>query len=473
MTEELAHFVEITDKWSKRRFALKLDSSTQFATHSDFINYLNSLQQSDINELIENGKLGKVGEKGLEDIRTALFEIKDDGNLGNMFNEIKIKQKGRTLEMNSAIKFEHITTGKEGYSDIFISSLILDRDNLPFTRNWDGFYKRRWELNPQFKEYVESIVSSKYGEKAEQVLSLETFDDKIDFLKAISEVIYNTPYEIYSRFIGRNLRFKNGPDTLESIMENRGGNCSEKASALDFIAYNYGIAGQIISAGDNATGSFPNKTLRRALDDFEFSFKDNAQRYWSHYANYFEIDEVPILIDATGGPIPFLFCVGDEVEEYLSQKKALPVLFVSREENYYYHRSPSDIIYDLLFTMEAFLPDMDIYHVFGPEEENDPFGFIITNNLWICPTAYKTTEEYSTNKKLWLEWAQESVHVTNIEIYPNMNSSSEKKILQRIEEENPILVADLRAAEDGFVERCRSEWKDKNWYIGYVFAEFL
>ena len=470
--EELEHFLEITDKWSRRRFALRLDSSSQFSSLGDAIEYLNSLTQEAIQELISNGNLGQTSVLGLEDIRTALFEINNDGTLGSMYKQIKLKQKGKTLQPSDSLKFEHVTTEKEGYADIYVARLTLDRDNLPFSRNWEGFYKRRWGLNPQFKEFVDSIIKSKCGDKAEQILQPTTLEDKITFLKAVSEEIYNAPYEIYSRFIGKVLKFENGPDTLESIMEGRGGNCAEKAGALDFIAHNYGITGRIITAGDNANGVFPYDILRRALDEFDFDFKDAAQEYWCHNANYFEIDDTPVLIDATGGPVPLLFCQGEEAKEYLTQKKSNPVFFISREENYFYYDTPMDIAYDMLFTMEAFMSNIDITHVFGPEGDEAPFGFIVTKDFWICPTAYQTAEEYESNKKQWLEWRDEADHVKGLEVYPNLDASSEKQILAQIESKHPKLIADIRAADPGFLERCRQEWRDDTWNIGYVFTEF-
>lgn len=470
MADELQHFLEITDKWSKRRFALRLDSAEQFASIGKVVDYLHDLTDDNISQLVDSGKLGQRGVQGIEDIRTALFDIKDDGNLGEYLEPVKLKQKGKALSFKDGLKFEHVTTEKKGYSDVYVSRLTLDRDELPFIRNWNGFNKRRW--NPNFQEFTESIVKSAYGDKANEVLKLENSDAKFDFIKAVAEAVWNSPYEIYSRFIGRNLKFKNGPDTLEAIMDGKGGNCSEKAAALEFIAYNYGIKGQIVCSGDDAKNDFPYFDLRRALDDFDFNFKSKVQNYWSHNANSFDIDGVPLLVDSTGGPLPFIFAKGEEAEQYFSQKKSSPATFISRNENYFYHKPQRDVVYDMLFTLEAFIQHIDLHHVFGPDGEDTPFGFLITKDMWICPDVYKTAEEFNSQRQQWQQWGEESPMIKNIEIYTNLDSGSDKAMLSNLEKQNPRLVADLRTADEGFVARCREEWKDKDWNSAYIFVKY-
>jgi hypothetical protein len=56
-------------------------------------------------------------------------------------------------------------------------------------------------------------------------------------------------------------------------------------------------------------------------------------------------------------------------------------------------------------------------------------------------------------------------------MYTNLDSSSQKSILSRLERDEPLLVADLRTAGEYFQGRCRTEWKNDNWKIGYVFCD--
>lgn len=472
MSSELQHFLQFTDKWSKRRFALKLHDSEEFANVKSALDYLKSLSETDITALITEERLSDRGSQGLEDMLCFIFYIDVNGSLGDIIKNVKIKQHGRTLDKGEALKFEHKISDKEGYADVYVAELILDRDSVRFEKNWNGFYKRKWDRNPDYKEFVKSVIRAKFPEQSEKILARESAQDMVDFLKAVSGKIYNAPYELYSRFTGRNLRYKTGPETLDCIMSGSGGNCSEKAAAFEFIAVNYDIPCRIVLGGHEAKGEFPHNTLRRTLDEFDFRFKDDAQRYWDHFANLFEVGGTKILVDATGGPVPFLFCEGDEADDYLSQKKYSRLWFLAEQENYYYHDASDKLAHDTLFSLEALVPDVDLYHVLGPEDDDSPFGFIVTDDVWVCPTVYKTESEYSKYKQEWEEWGRETERVSRLEVYPNLDASVGKALLEKLEESNPVLVADLRTAEDNFVERCRQSWREKEWNSGFVIAEF-
>jgi len=472
MPNDLQYLIQITDKWSKRRFALKLRKHDEFLTISSFNKFLSSVDKSTIECLVKDELISDNGVQGLEDVRCSMFNLDDSGNILNLIDGIQLKQQGRALKDDDKLKFEHKVTGKEGYSDIYVADIILDRDNVLYTRNWKGFYKRNWKKDEKYNSFIEEIIENQYPEKAEQVLSLKTKTDKIDFLKAVSEILFNAPYEIYSRFIDRNLRYKRGPETLNYVINGHGGNCSEKAAAFEFIATNFGIETKLILAGNNADKEFPYTLLKRALDNYDFQFKDNAQRYWSHFANSFEVEGTRILVDATGGPIPFLFKLDEETDQFFSREKNLELWFIAEKENYFYHDAPQDISYGALYSLEAFVPDSDIYHVLGDEEEDSPFGFIITKDFWVCPSPYQTESEFKQYKDDWLEWGGECENIKNIEVYKNMDPAEDKVILSKMNTLYPFLIANLRTAESNFVQRIRQSWKDESWNSGIVFAEF-
>ena len=469
---KLPYFIQITDKWSQRRFALRLKSAQEFTSLATLLDYIQHLSDDDIEGLIFDGRLSEAGRDDIEDFRTIAYDIDSRGNFTDFIEEIVFKQRGRILQPDKGLKFEHRKTDKTGYADIFVAELLLDRDNVPYKRNWKGYYKRKWDNNPSYKRFVENLIHAKYPERGDDVLQLATYRDALDFLKAIGERLHAAPYELYSRFIGRKLRFRTGPEALDTIISGRGGNCSEKASALLFIAHNWGIESRFALAGDNAKGAFPYDILRRALDNFDFRFKEEAQRYWSHFANIFIIDDQKLFVDATGGPLAFVFAEGEEAEAYLTRSKFLPVSWPGEDEAYYYHDAPQDIAEDVLYTMEAFIPDIDLYHVLGPEDEDAPFGLLINDRIWVCPGGYRAEEERNGEITRWHEWAKGTASVEQIEIYDDLDASSEKEILTRVEEKSPRLVADLRLVQDFFIERCRQSWRDRKWEALYVFVEY-
>ena len=469
---EFPYFIQITDKWSKRRFALRLKSAHEFASLSAMLDYIQHLSDGDIRRLIGDGRLSEAGWDDIEDFRAIAYDIDARGNFTDLIEAIVFKQRGRILQPEKGLKFEHRKTDKKGYGDIFVAELILDRDNVPYRRNWKGYYKRKWDRHPSFKRFVEQLIYEKYPERGDDVLQLATSEDAVKFLKAIAERLHSAPYELYSRFIGRKLRFRTGSEALDAIISGRGGNCPEKASALLFIAQNWGIESRFALAGDGAKGEFPYDTLRRALDNFDFRFNEDAQRYWSHFANIFIVAGRRLLVDATGGPIEFVFAEGEEAEAFLTRSKFLPVSFPGEDEAYFYHDVPQDIVEDVLFSMEAFIPDIDLLHVFGPDDEDTPFGLLIEDGLWVCPGAYRTEAERNDEITRWQEWAKGTDGVEHIEIYDDLVSSPEKMILARIEKTSPDLVADLRLGEYYFRERCRQSWRDSKWKTHYVFIEY-
>ncbi len=468
---ELPHFIQITDKWSKRRLALRLKRAHEFSSLSMLLEYIQNLSDTDIDGLIFDGRLSEAGRDNLEVFRVIAYDIDARGHFTDLIEEIEFKQRGRTLQPDKGLKFEHRKTDKKRYTDIFVAELILDRDNVPYRRNWKGYYKRKWDNKPSYTRFVEKLIHETYPERGDDVLRIATYGDAVDFLKAIGERLHSAPYELYSRFIGKKLRFRTGSEALDSIMSGRGGNCAEKASAFLFIAQNWGIESRFALAGDGAKEVFPYNTLRRALDSYDFRFKEDAQQYWSHFANIFIVDGNKLFVDATGGPMEFVFAEEDETEAYFTRSKYLPVSFPGEDEEYYYHDAPQDIAEDVLYTMEAFIPDIDLYHVLGPDDEDAPFGLLIDDSLWVCPGVYRNEGERNDEIIGWRKWAQGTEGVVHMEIYDDLDASPEKEMLTRLEEKSPHLVADLRLAEGFFIERCRQSWRDSKWKAIYVFVD--
>lgn len=464
----IPHIIQITDRWSKRRFVMKLNSSDEFKNISDLIKFLKNDDSKITEALLNDKRISSNGIEALEDIRAFAFNILDNGMLGEMFDEVYFSIDGHMLFPDDEILFEKRFIQQSGYENTFVANIVLHRDDLPFTRNWAGYYKRFW--NKAYKDFIVDIIKEAYPDSYDNILVLENKDSVIKFWQAVAKKVFYAPYEIYSRYLGRRVTFKTGPETLKEIMNGRGGNCSEKAAALDFIRCNFDLEGHMILSGNNASEEFPYTHLRNALNRGSTIFTGDNQKYWEHFASLFVVDDEKILVDATGGPMPFLFVRGNEALEYLNQEKSQKVQFIAQKENYYYHDAPLDITYDGFYNMEAFLPDIDLYHVFGPEGEDSPFGLYIRPDLWICPNAYRTEDEYKQHLKSWSEYANLSEVITNLEMYQTLDSDSKKIILSNLENSEPTLIEDLRKVERVFQKRCRYVWRDDSWNISYVFC---
>ncbi len=464
----IPHLLQITDRWSKRRFVLKLTKPDEFATLADLVQFLKNDDQTLMNRLLEDKRVSENGLKSLEDIRAAAFNILDNGMLGEIFDEVYFTIDGHMLFSDDEILFEKRFIPQSGYENTFVANIVLHREDLPFKRNWEGYYKRFW--NKEFEFFIEETIKETYQDEFKEILKLRTKEHILKFWEVVARKVFNAPYEIYSRYLGRRVNFKTGPETLLQIINGRGGNCSEKAAALDFVRVNYGLEGHMILSGNNANGEFPYTHLRNALNRGSTIFTGDYQKYWEHYANLFLVKDEILLIDATGGPMPFLFAVGEDANEFIKQRKSQKVQFIAQQENYFYHDAPLDITYDAFFNMEAFLPDIDLYHIFGPEEEDSPFGLYIRPDLWICPNAYRNENEYREHIKSWNEYAELAESITSLEMYDDLSSSPKKQILSELERDEPNLIDDLRLIDPLFQKRCRYVWRDDNWKISYVFC---
>ncbi|MBD3317430.1 MAG: hypothetical protein GF344_16700 [Chitinivibrionales bacterium] len=456
--------IQLADKWSGRKFAFKNVSAVNLETVGGVIALLKHTTQDQLDRWNADKVITTQSRDGFKYIQEALFSIRDDGSLGDPVEGAFLSHLGMPLENDDSLPMETRAIGGRAFS---VADLVLDRDDVPFVRNWKGYYLRNW--HPDFAERVERWVRNDWGEKADDILACATSESRMRFIASVSRHLYKAPYEMYSRYLGRRVPYKTGPETLRDIIAGHGGNCSEKAVALDMIRENFGIPGRLCLSGNDAVGEFPSFHLRRALERGSTMFTGRAQRFWEHYANVFEINGRRILADATGGPMPYLFCA--DSEDFFSQNKCLTVKFIAQEERFYYHDTSPDIAYDTVYNMEAFIPDIDLYHIFGPEEEDAPFGLLIRPDLWVCPNAYRGDEDFMKHTKEWNDYAESASRIHRLELYPTLAFSVEKKILTAKEQSDPTLIANLRAIETAFEKRCRYVWRDDRWRIGYVFCE--
>ena len=152
-------------------------------------------------------------------------------------------------------------------------------------------------------------------------------------------------------------------------MDGHGGICSEKVQALRFIAGAYGLESGYLFAGPDAIGPLPEERLRQILATFDFRGAQSAMRFWQHLALEFDVDGMPILVDATNGNIPFLFESAEDCLAILDESALNPVRvrMATYDEDFYYHRAPEDLANDLCYAMENFIPEIDMVQVFDNE----------------------------------------------------------------------------------------------------------
>ena len=63
-----------------------------------------------------------------------------------------------------------------------------------------------------------------------------------------------------------------------------------------------------------------------------------------------------------------------------------------KEEDFYYHRISQDIVEDMIFAMEGWIPFVDLVQVFDNE-----LGLCITKDYMVTPIVYRTGEDIRYN----------------------------------------------------------------------------
>ena len=290
--------------------------------------------------LADDGMILLKSVVSLLDIQDVVHSITDEGRLSTIVPGTVFRSGARELSPQDVLP---TTSAAVRDSEVDLIDLTIDRSETGYPRNWAGFNRRRWErYADDFLSFVERSVRGIGEPHDDDVLALDSHDARVAFLKRVAKAIWDSPFENYSRFTGRRLRYKTGDEALTSIIEGRGAICSEKVQALKFVTDRYGFESHYVFAGPDAPGPIPLDQLRHLLDTFDFRGAGPAMRYWQHMALEFLVDGEHVMVDATNGNIPFIFMRGPEVAQILNadHPRAVNLQMGTYPEEFYYHRAP-------------------------------------------------------------------------------------------------------------------------------------
>ena len=363
-------------------------------------------------KLLQRGAVTHESIQSLKALQDLVYSCDDGGNLGEMFSGIVFRQSGNPARLEESPTFVPTQAGEvSGY----LADLAVDRTNLGYERNWTGFHRRKWEGDPQlFDSFVVETLKQDLGEKeSEAVLQLNSTEHRLSFIQSLARRIWRSDFENYSRFVGEKLRFKTGDETVRNIARGAGGICTEKVQALKFLTDHYGFESEYLIGGDRARDPVPIDRLREMLRTFDFRFAKRHMRYWQHAALLYQVDDTPVLVDATNGNIPFLFLRGGLARELLRDhdKRPVPVRMVEAEEHYYYHQVPQDIPMDLFFALEGWITDADMVQVF----ENE-LGLYLSSDFYVTPLPYRSLKEFERLRQDYLEIARRAGFQCQVEL---------------------------------------------------------
>ena len=400
MTENV--ILQLTDLVTTRRCALRIDQHDLELTLDYMLDKY--LKNPDLATLRQERRIADDSEETLTAIQDLVYISSDSGSLTDMFEGVEFLQDGRFLEDAGTPHAEPVTIGER---DALVVDLQIDRTGVGYDRNWVGFHRRRWDRHSDvFSDFVAESLEVRFeSERAKRIVVLESTSDKADFIHALAIRIWEADFENYSRFMGRKLVFKSGDETVLNIIGGRGGICSEKVQALKFLTDHYGLESEYVLSGPATPDPVPEERLRQLLSTLDFRFSKRFMRYWQHLALLYRFDGMEILVDATNGNVPFLFVTGPEAEGVLGYeaKRSVRVRMAVKEEDFYYHRISQDIVEDMIFAMEGWIPYVDLVQVF----ENE-LGLCITKDYMVAPVVFRTERRFDTMRREYIRVCDEA-----------------------------------------------------------------
>ena len=441
--EGVPAFLQLTDKLTGRRCAILLIPDDLELTIDETLDRF--LRRCPISQYVSERRMSAESGVSLRTIQDDYFLLSDGGQLMGPVPNAAIEQHGTALDGADLPRVARVVA--DGVP-IQVVDLTIDRTGAGYTRNWSGFHKRRWDRDPErFTSFVRDAVESAHSiSEAERTLALESPPDRTELVRCLARRIWDADFESYSRFSGGKRRFRTGDETVNNISDGAGGICSEKVQALKFLTDAYGLESSYVLSGPGVPAPPPEAKLRELLDTFDFGFAKRHMRYWEHLALLYTLDGTELLVDATNGNMPFLFARGAEAAQYLDydDKRALPVRMAVYQEQFYYHRVSQDLVEDLYFAMEHFVPEIDLVQVFDNE-----LGLYIDPSVFVTPVVYLTDEDYDTLQAQYTEICRGE----GLPLEISTSWSLESPLGRGLQERSPAVARAILESEDHLLSR--------------------
>ncbi len=375
--------LRITDDVTGRRATLRIDPDDAALPLRDLLDLY--VKTPDTERLAEEGRITDASVEMLASIQDLIYACDDQGRLRDLYRGVEFAQGPRLVSADYPLRPSPVRADGR---DVVLLDLNVDRTSVGYDRNWPGFSKRRWDRRPDFYTgFVADAVQGAHGKtRGDDVLGSDDPADRIDLLEALARRIWESDFESYSRFTGLKLAYKWGDETVGNIADGAGGICSEKVQALKFLTDHLGFDSEYVIAGPNVPDPVPEERLRELLTTFDFRFAKRHMRYWQHTALLYRVAGETLLVDDTNGNIPFLFVKGAEADRLLGydHKPAIPVRMAVQRESFYYHPVSQDIVNDLLFAMEGWVPYIDLVQVFDNE-----LGLYISSDFMVTAVVFR------------------------------------------------------------------------------------
>ncbi|MBM3212119.1 agmatinase, partial [Candidatus Poribacteria bacterium] len=318
--DDLTYIFQLTDSATEFRCAMRIDPKSFSSYDELFEKYV---------KIINEKNMTTESAKNLSVIQDCIFEIDDNGELLDLYEGLILKQNDDIVYLEEMPQFQLVQS--KDHPDFMLLDINVDRSQITEEGNPYGYNIRKWRKNQLiFEKFIYDCLKENYGAEADRIIEPETLEDCLRFLKAVGKKIWDSDFELYSRFIGDKLWFKDPAETLQNIIAGRGGTCTEKSAAMKLISDAYGFKSEYLLGGPGAKGPFPVDALREMLQTLDFELGKKYMIYWEHIALLYDLDGYDVMIDVTNGNIPFLFLTGQDIEDLLKadHKKSIKVKMV-------------------------------------------------------------------------------------------------------------------------------------------------
>jgi len=473
------YVLQLTDSATELTCAMKIDPELSTSYREVLDKYVN---------IINKEIMTPESEKNLSIIQDCIYKIDDKGELLDLYDGIIVKHGDDIVDLDDETTYEFVHP--EDQNGFMLLDLAIDRSQITEEGNPYGYNIRQWKKNQDiFEKFVTDCITEKHGSEADRILQLDTQEDKKKFLLAISRKIWESDFELYSRFIGDKQRFKDPSETLKNIISGRGGTCTEKSSAMKMLTDVYGFESEYLLGGPGAKGPFPANALRKMLTTMDFSLGKKYMAYWQHASLLYSVDGEDVMIDVTNGNVPFLFLTGYDsvlpslggtrsvlpslggtrIEELLNpnNKKSVKVRMIMDNEEFYYHVIPQDIPENLITAMQDWIENVDLINVF-----DDGLGLLIREDYYVCPLMYHEDDDKLKQYDWWLEMKDQK-KLPAVELLDNYSLPG--TIVNEFEKKYPQKFADIVEAADYLAERYNESYResadDPLYNVAYIFVK--
>jgi hypothetical protein len=436
--------LDLRDRSTGKRVALRLTRAEALLPLGEVVRRLLRAMPE---RLVAQGRLAPTQADTLFRLQDLIFPVNDCGALARRPYRGLVWRHGRdgfTLNPAYPARFERVR--RADGPDVLVLPLEADRHDVRYERNWRGFHARRFA---RFRPTIDRLLA----EAVPGGVALDGAVAERRFLEAVARRIWRADFENYSRFFPPAIPLKTGDETVEHIVQGRGGVCTEKVLALKLITDGFGLESRVVFAGPRTREPLPVARLRRMLDElgeYDFTYARRYMRYWDHVALEYRLsDGSAWLVDPSNGNIPFLCAPAGPYLDADGARRAVPVCMLAVTEPVYYHRAPERLGLDFLFAWETWIADVDLLQVFDNE-----LGLLVGPEFYVTVAMWGSATKRAVARERWRAYAR--AHGLALGLEGEDATPAEATLLSDFAAGCPLQAAACRAALPGLERRYRA-----------------